>query len=399
MIYVIVGNGIAGLSAAEEIRKNDNDGRIIVISEEKYLTYNRVKLSHFISKEDYTLKDLMIKDEKWYKDREIEVLLNTEVIKIDSENKEVVAKSIDNQDNIKYDKLLIANGSSPFIPPIKGIDSKGVFSLRTIDDLKEIQRYIKKCSSISVIGGGLLGIEAAWALKQAKKEVNVIEFWPYLLPRQMDEELGEYLRIHLEKEGLKFYLKSVGEEIHSDGKARNIRLKDGNIIYSDAVLISTGIRPNVDIAKGTSLKVERGILVDKYMRTNIEDIYAAGDIAEIDGVVLGLWSAAMDQGKIAGSNMTGAEKEYRISKPTTALIIGDTKMFSTGNIDRADTDMKIQGENYFHKLFMKKEKLIGGVLIGDITKMIALKKAVSENRDLTHMLEKGASASEILNSL
>lgn len=398
MIYVIIGNGIAGLSAAEEIRKNDGDGRIIIISGEEYLTYNRVKLSHYISKENYALEDLIVKGENWYKDRNIEVLLNTRVVKIDDENKVVVTNK-DNQNNINYDKLLIANGSKPFIPPVRGVDKEGVFTLRTIDDLKKIQRYLKKCSSVSVIGGGLLGLEAAWALKEAGKKVNVIEFFPYLLPRQLDEELGEYLRTGLEKDGLNFYLEAAAEEIQGDGKVKGIRLKDGRIIDSDAVLVSTGIRSNIKIAEDTGLKVERGILVDKYMKTNINDIYAAGDIAQFNGIVLGLWSAAIAQGKIAGLNMTGTKKEYKMPKPATTLLIGNTKMFSVGNVDKADKDIKIQGQDHLHKLFLSDGKLIGGALIGDIKRMLALKKAVNENIDLADMINKGVSPEEILNSL
>ncbi len=396
MIYVIIGNGIAGLSAAEEIRKNDSEGRILIISGEEYLTYNRVKLSHYISKENYTLKDLILKDEKWYKDRNIEVLLNTRVTNIDTEAKEV---TVDSENRIKYDKLLISNGSTPFIPPITGVKNDGVFTLRTINDLKEIQRYLKKCDTVSVIGGGLLGLEAAWALKESGKKVNIIEFFPYLLPRQLDGELGRYLQGELEKEGLNFYFDAAAQEIQGEKNVESIKLKDGRIIESDAVLISTGIRSNIKIAEGTDLKVERGIIVDKYMKTNLEDIYGAGDIAQFDGLVMALWSSAMNQGKIAASNMTGCKKEYRMPKSATTLLIGNTKMFSVGKIDNAERDIKIQGENYLHKLFLENEKLIGGVLTGDIRKMSALKNAVNENRDISEMLGKDIVPEEILNNL
>jgi len=396
MNYVIVGNGIAGLSAAEEIRKNDTDGRIIIIGGEEYLTYNRVKLSHFISKEDYTIMDLLIHDENWYKERNIEVLLNTKVISINTKAKEVIT---DNENKIKYDRLLISNGSRPFTPPIAGVEKEGVFTLRTINDLKKIQKYLKKCDSVSVIGGGLLGLEAAWALKESGKKVNIIEFYSYLLPRQLDKELGEYIQGELEKEGLNFYLDAAAEEIQGDKEVAGIKLKDGRIIKSDAVLISTGIKSNIQIAEGTELTTERGIIVDKYMKTSVRDVYAAGDIAQFNGLVLGLWSAAVDQGKIAGLNMTGSEKEYSMPKLATTLLIGNTKMFSVGDVSKGEKDIKIRGEGYFHKLFIDGGKLVGGVLTGDIKKMLALKKAVNENRDINDILEKNISPEEILNSL
>ncbi|WP_432662010.1 FAD-dependent oxidoreductase [Wukongibacter baidiensis] len=396
MIYVIIGNGIAGLSAAEEIRKNDNDGRIIIISGEEYLTYNRIKLSHYINKESYTIKDLLINDEKWYKDRNIEVLLNTRVTSIDTEAKEVI---IDSECKIKYDKLLISNGSTPFIPPITGVEKEGVFTLRTINDLKEIQRYLKKCETVSVIGGGLLGLEAAWALKESGKKVNIIEFFPHLLPRQLDEELGRYLQGELEKEGLNFYFDAAAQEIQGHKNVQSIKLKDGRIIESDAILVSTGVRSNIKIAEGTDLNVERGIIVDKYMKTNLEDIYAAGDIAQFNGLVMALWSSAMNQGKIAASNMTGYEKGYKMPKPATTLIIGNTKMFSVGKIDNAERDIKIQGPKCLHKLFIDNGKLTGGVLTRDIRKMLALKNTVNESKDISEMLEKDIAPEEILNNL
>lgn len=396
MNYVIIGNGIAGLSAAEEIRKNDNLGRIIVISGEEYLTYNRVKLSHFISKEDYTLKDLLVHDENWYKDRKIEVLLNKKVTDIDTSTKEIIT---DNKDILKYDRLLIANGSSPFIPPITGVDKKGVFVLRTINDLKEIRKYAKNLSTVSVIGGGLLGLEAAWALNKLGKKVNIIEFSPYLLPRQLDEELGKYLQKQLEEEGLDFYFNAAAEELQGDRCLNSIKFKDGRVVESELVLISTGVRPNIKIAEGTDIKVERGIVVDKYMKTNIEDVYAAGDIAQFDSMVLGLWSAATDQGKVAGANIVGNGKEYKMPKPATTLLIGSTKMFSVGNVNDAKEELKIQKDDYFHKLFLDNGRLVGGVLIGDIRKMIALKKAVNENRDISEMLDGNVVAEDILNNL
>lgn len=394
MNYIIIGNGIAGLSAAEEIRKNDDLGKIILISGEEYLTYNRVKLSHFISREDYALKDLLVHDTNWYKDRKIEVLLNTKVISIDTKLKKVIT---DNKGAFKYDKLLIANGSSPFIPPISGVDKKGVFTLRTVDNLKEVQEYMKNINTVSVVGGGLLGLEAAWSLNKLGKKVNIIEFAPYLLPRQLDEEIGRYLQQQLEKEGLNFYFNAAAEEFQGDKSLKGIKFKDGRIVESDLALISTGVRSNITIAEGTDIKVERGIIVDEHMSTNIEDVYAAGDIAQFDGMVLGLWSAATDQGKVAGANMLGNRQEYKMPKPATTLLIGDIKMFSVGNVNDGEKEIKIQNENYFHKLFLDNGKLIGGVLTGDIKKMIALKKAVNENRNLSEILDK--EAEDILNSL
>jgi len=184
--YVIVGNGIAGLSAAEAICKNDENGRITIISAENYVTYYRVKLTHFISK-DFSDDELFIHNDQWYKDRNIDLYLGKMVNKINTNLNEI---ELSDGTKIKYDKLLLANGSKPFIPPIKGSEKEGVFALRTIEDLKKEQSYFKNCDSVTVIGGGLLGLEAAWAIRKLNKVVNVVEFFSHLLPRQLDEALS-----------------------------------------------------------------------------------------------------------------------------------------------------------------------------------------------------------------
>ncbi len=393
MKYVIIGNGIAGLSAAEEIRKRDSNGIITMISAEEYLTYYRVKLSHFINKIDFTLNDLLIHKKTWYDERNIDLLLNTKIINIDANKKRIIA---DDGKSIEYDKLLIANGSSTFIPPILGVGKRGVYALRTIDDLKEIQSYLKGCSTVSVIGGGLLGLEAAWALQKLNKEINIIEFFPYLLPRQLDEELGNYLKSQLEKQGFKFYLDAIANEIQGDGEVNNIKLKDGRDVKSDAVLISAGIRPNTTIVGGTFLKTDKGIVVNKYMKTNINDIFAAGDVAQYNGAVMGLWSSAIEQGKIAGANMVGDKKEYSLPEAATMLSIGDIKMFSVGKVNDTQRSITIKSEDHMHKLFIDNGKLVGGVLFGDIKKMIALKKAVNKNKDISNYINKGLKGEEIL---
>jgi nitrite reductase (NADH) large subunit len=211
--------------------------------------------------------------------------------------------------------------------------------------------------------------------------------------------LGNYLQQQLEKEGLNFYFNAAAQEIIGDGMVSGIKLKDERIIESDLVLISTGVRSNINIAQGTDIKVDRGIVVDKYMKTNVDSIYAAGDIAQYDGLVLALWSTAMDQGKVAGANMWGDEREYKMPKPAATLLIGNTKMFSVGNVSKGEKEIKIQGDNHFHKLFIDGGKLIGGVLTGDIRKMVVLKKSVNENVDISDALDKYITGEEILDSL
>jgi len=395
MQYVIVGNGVAGMTAAEEIRKFDKGCSIKLLAQEKYLTYYRVKLSHYINK-NFEPKDLFIHNEVWYKERNIEVILGTKADFIDTTNSSVI---LENGDKIYYDKLLLANGSSCFVPSVLGQEKEGVFALRNLHDLERIQNYLPNCKEVSVIGGGLLGLESAWALKDKGLAVNVVEFCHTLLPRQLDEELADYVKNKLEMLGLKIHLSSISQEIFGDSAVKGLSLKNGNTINSDMILFSAGIMPNIEIVKQTGIVVNKGIVVDENMKTSLDHIYAAGDVAEFNGVVMALWSTATDQAKVAAKNMTGGNETYSVQQPATLLSLGDFSMFSAGEIKTNAQDMAYHKENIFHKLFIKDGKLMGGVLIGDVKKMGILKKAVTQNKDLSALLENNMSVLEILNNL
>lgn len=372
--YLIIGNGIAGLSAAREISNNDKEGNVIMISSEPHLTYYRMKLTEGLEK-NYTLLDLLVNKEDWYSKRNIELLLSKIVVKLDVENKMI---TLDDGLQITYEKLLIATGSRPFIPPINGKFKEGVFALRTFSDLQFIKEYISNKETITVIGGGLLGLEAAWSLKLLGKKVNVVEFAPYLLPRQLDEELGLKLGEMLSKEGINVYLPRSAEEIMGEGKATGIRIKGGEEILSDAILVSSGIRPNLDLVRDTPIAFDKGIYVDEHLQTNIKDIYAAGDVAEFNNVVVGLWTTGNEQGKIAGANIAGGDMKYKEPKPFSNLRLGNIQIFSAGNIVDFDKvlEYKDGSKDIHHKLYIKNEKMVGVILTGDLKEQNTLKKAV-----------------------
>ena len=362
--YLIIGNGIGGLSAAREIRNHDKEGTIVLISREPYLTYYRPKLTEGIFKE-FTVDNLLVYDENWYSKKNIKTYLRTTVEKIDIDNNTVY---LDDNRKIEYEKLLIATGSHPFIPPIKDKNKEGVFALRTLQDLYEFKEFLKSCNTVSVIGGGLLGLEAAWSLKQLGKEVNVIEFAPYLLPRQLDMELANKLEEKLNSLGLSIYTNSQVEEVLGNERTNGIKLIGGREIPTDAILISSGIKPNIDLIRDTSIEYDKGIKVDSQMRTNIVNVFAVGDVVEIDGMVLGLWPAANEQGKIAGANMAGVEMEYKQPKIFTTLDIGDIKVFSAGIINNYDRiyEYKDSSRDIQHKLFTRDGIITGVILFGDI---------------------------------
>lgn len=378
--YLIIGNGIAGLAAARQIRKEDELGSIIMITNESSYTYYRIKLTKYLSKE-FKDDELLVSKEEWYADNRVEVILSKIVEKIDCENKKVI---LDDSQEIQYEKLLIATGSRPFIPPMTGKFKEGVFALRNLSDLHYIQNYLKDCEDISVIGGGLLGLEAAWSLKELGKKVNIIEYGPCLLRRQLDEEISNKLQKELSKAGFTIYLESQTQEILGDDRASGIRLNENREIKTDAILVSSGVRPNLDLARESQIDFDKGIKVDNNLKTNIEDVYAAGDVIEKDGMVLGLWTSANEQGKVAGANMTGKELEYNYPKLYAALEIGHIKLFSAGVIDDFDRvyEEKDEGRGIHHKIFTKEGKIIGAILFGDLKEMNNIRSAVMSKVDV-----------------
>jgi nitrite reductase (NADH) large subunit len=383
--YLIIGNGIGGLSAAREIRSHDKESRIVLISKEPYLTYYRPKLTEGIF-EDFSVDSLLVYDEKWYRQRNIEIVLKTAVEKIDIDNSIV---HLDDSRKIEYEKLLIATGSHPFIPPFKGKDKEGVFALRTLQDLYEFKEFLKSCNTVSVVGGGLLGLEAAWSLKQLGKEVNVIEFAPYLLPKQLDKELAGKLERRLNSLGLNIYINSQVEEVLGDTRTNRLKLNGDREIATEAVLVSSGIRPNLDLIKDTPIEYDKGIKVDSLMRTNVENVFAAGDVVEVGGIVLGLWTAANEQGKIAGANMVGLKKEYKQPKIFTTLEIGDIKVFSAGDINNFDRiyEYKDSSKDIHHKIFTKNGITTGVILFGDIKDRNKFNTAVMSQLPVEELLK------------
>ncbi|MGI1690617.1 NAD(P)/FAD-dependent oxidoreductase [Thermoanaerobacter uzonensis] len=395
MKYVLIGNGIAALSACENIRKNDRGSKITIISKEPYPTYYRLKLSQLLGK-DLDFKSLLVKEENWYTDNDIELMLNTSVRKVDTKNKKLI---LSNHEIISYDRLIIATGSSSFIPNVLGKEKKGVFAIRSLEDVKDLNEFIKDKKKGVVIGGGLLGLEAAWALRQNGYEITVIEFFPRLLPRQADEEGSMILKGIIESNGINLLLGA--EVIEITGQTVNgIILKDGTKMDADFVIFSSGVKPNIDIVKETEIKVNKGIIVDEYMRTNIEDVYAAGDVAEFNGKIYGLWTVAMAQGKNVGLNVSGNKTAYKEVAPSSILKITGIDVFSAGDISGKENISKSYiGNNVYYKLYFKDGIIVGAILIGDIGKSTKLKNAIESKQDFSNILNKGFGAKDIIEAI
>ena len=377
--YLIVGNGIAGLKAAESIRKKDENASIVIISKAADYTYWRTKLSELICK-DFTNDDILVKKLDWYEKNNIEVKLQNEVEKLDLEGKKAILK---NGDQIEYGKALIATGSNPFVPPIKNIDSKGVFAIRTVDDLNSFKKHINENKKVIIIGGGLLGLEAAFSIKNAGCEVLVIETFDYILGKQLDNELSLKLEKELNNAGIETSTgKNTSEILEKDGKVCGIKLDDGEEIEAGTILVQTGVRNDLDVAINSGLKTERGIIVDETLKTSDENVYAAGDCMQLGQATIGLWTASMEMGQIAGSNMTGDNKTYQTPKPFSSLLLGDIKLFSAGfNSGEGIEEVKKEDGEKVYKLFKKDGKYVGGILYKDIKFQNDVKKIVFEGED------------------
>ena len=383
--YVIIGNGVAGTTAAENIRKLDKEGNITLITDEDSSFYYRLRLNEYISG-DIDEQALIAKNEQWYKDRGIELILKTRIVNADPLKKVIVTE---NDQDISYDCLLIAAGSHSFVPPINGSDKKGVFALRSIQDARDISSYANDVEDVVLIGGGLLGLEAGNAIRKLGKKVTIVEFFPRLLPRQLDEAGAGRLQGIMEEMGFSFRLGAKTQEIAGDGPVDGVLLEGGETLPAKMVIVSAGVRPNMDLAEPLGLECDKGIKVDEHLNTNRADIFAAGDVAEFRGMPYGIWPAAMEQGEIAGTNMAGGNVSYQGTTMANTLKVVGIDLASAGNIDaEGEYESKVvSDEDVYKKIVIENNLIIGCIMLGDtkgfdkITKAISGKKDVSQIKD------------------
>lgn len=374
--FIIIGNGAAGFYAADAIRQKDSKAYITMISDEGYYSYYRPSLSEYLSQE-IPDKKLYLKNKNWFEENKINLKLNIKVENILAKENKVV---LSDDTFLKYDKLILANGAHNFIPPTLGADKKGVFSLRTINDADEIISYSKTSKKAVVIGGGLLGLEAAWELQNLGLDVTVVEFFPRLLPRQLDEEGAKIFKNQISNCGINVILGDSLIEILGSDKVTNIKLKSGSILDTDMVLFSVGIRPNKELAEKCGVKTDKFIVVNEKMETNIPNIYACGDVAELNGRNYGIWPAAVQMGKVAGINASGGKLTFKDFVSSTVFSSMNTNLFSSGYFDDECDILSHKNEDtqIYKKLFFKADKLVGCILLGDISLSIKIVKGIRE---------------------
>lgn len=386
---VIIGASGAGLYAAIEIRKRSKDSDLTVISKEDVKGYFRPQLSKMLGNDSVTVESMIIKDDAWFKDNNVNLLLDRLVEKIDTVNKKVV---LNDGQKLSYTKLIIASGAEVFVPPFPGREKHGVFTLRYAKDGKEIKEYAKGKKTGAVIGGGILGLEAANELKKLGLNVTVIEVADRILPRQLDRDASRILEETMNKFGVNFK-KGVGtKEIIGDASVKGILLDNGETVDAEVVIVSTGVKANSKIAEGCEIEIKRAIVVNEKMETAAKDVYACGDCAEFNGVNYALWSEAIAQGKTAGINAVGGDSVYSNIIPSTTLNAFGTKVFSIGDVG-SDPEKKydmyetMDGNNY-KKLYFTDGVLTGGILIGDTHGTVALIEGFEKGKNMNEMIEK-----------
>ncbi len=367
---VVIGNGMDGMRTVEELLKLDSGMcyRITVFGAEPHVNYNRIQLSSVLAG-DKTVEEIIIHPREWYDERGIELIAGDAVIAIDRVDKTVTSAS---GRIVPYDRLLIATGSKPLAPPIPGLGLPGVCAFRDIADVEKMLTAARTHKRAVVIGGGLLGLEAAWGLKQRGMSVALVHLMPTLMERQLDAAAGQLLQHDLDRRGIAFFTDGQTEEILGTECAEGVQLADGRSIPADLVVLAIGIRPNIDLAKTAGLEVNRGICVFDDMRTSDPEIFAVGECVEHRGQVFGLVAPLWDQAKVCAARLAGDETAVFESQAlSTSLKITGIDVFSAGTLTVADADddeitLRDNSRGLYKKVILRDGKLVGAVLYGDV---------------------------------
>lgn len=387
--YVIVGNGAAGTTACEEIRKRNALAKIELISAEDHIGYNRPMLTKGILSEIDTL-NFFIKPESWYGENGIKVTLNTWVKEVDTDNKTLL---LSNGETRRYDKLILATGASSFVPPMEGVGQEGVFAIRSLEDVKKVKAYLPKVEKVAVIGGGILGLEAAWEIRKSGKEVAVIQNVAYLMDRQLDEKGARILQARTEAAGIQVYTGVNADSLAGEGTVTGVIMKDGTFIEAQMVVLSTGIRPNVDVAETAGVQINRFVQVNERMETSVKDIFAAGDCAICRGVSFGIWNQALDMGRVAGANAAGDSVVYDAVIPSNSFKGMGTSVFSVGDVGKdpakkyKSVEFLDEAKGTYEKLYFHNDRFCGGILIGDVAKSARFLDAYREQEPEAKLLK------------
>ena len=361
--YLIIGSGVAGVTAAETIREHDPAGRITLVTHEPTPFYNRIRLGEYIAGE-VSRQKLAGVEPGWYERHRVNLRLSTPIDLLQPHARTAQTRQ---GETLPWDRLLMATGSSPFIPFISGREKEGVQVLRTLTDADTISRRMEKITHAVILGGGLLGLEAAHVLNRHGKKVTVVESAPRILPRQLNGAGAARLQRSMEKKGIGFRTETKAAEVIGDHAAQGVLTHTGEKIRGQLVLISAGVRPMVNLMAPFGLETSHGIPVAPTMETAIDGLFAAGDCTLYNGGNQGIWPTAMEQGRIAGLNMVGIPATYREPTFATRLKVGDIPLASAGSVDPEGTHeaMVFSSATHYTRMVLHHNVPVGCQMVGE----------------------------------
>ena len=370
---VLVGNGLAGMRTLEDLLDMAPDRYdITVIGEEPWGNYNRIMLSPVLSGEK-TIDDIMLHPIQWYADKGIQLIAGDAAVKIDRNRKCVITAS---NKEVAYDRLILATGSKPFIPPVEGVNLKGVLTFRDIYDVNSMLEYSLSKKNAVVIGGGLLGLEAAYGLKQRGMNVSVLHLMDRIMDRQLDTQASQMLKHSIEQKGIQVITQANTEALLSDGQdngeghVNKVRLKDGTELDADLVVFAVGIRPNMSLAQDSGLRCNRGVIVNDTMQTFDPSIYAVGECIEHRGATFGLVEPLWGQAFVCASHLAEHGRlTFKTPTVPTQLKVSGVDVFSAGNFEPQDDFEQIilndEKRQIYKRILLQNDRVIGAVLFGD----------------------------------
>ncbi len=395
MKIVIIGNNVAGTTLAKAVRDADANADIDLYTDESTPYYPRPKLIDYLEgKVDEN--DMLFYPLEWYEKNRLVLHLGSRVERIDPSEKNILVKGV----WVPYDALVLATGSSAFVPPFKGLPKKNLFTLRTIEDARSIKETAARSKHAIVIGGGLLGLESARGVCSSNPDlkVTILEYAEHLLMRQLDHEGGDILQAWIEGTGAKVVTKAETDEILGQDSVSGVRLKDGRVIEGDMVIISAGARANLGLAKDANLKINRGVIVDSSLRTSDPSIYAIGDVSEFDGKVWAMIPPALDQARIAARKILGMPgPDYKGTVPSNTLKVTGLDLTSVGMVKSAHDPPEPGYEEIravtpdrkiYKKFVIKDDRMVGAIILGTKKEAMKVTKIVKDGESIAAFKDK-----------
>jgi len=364
---VVVGAGVAGVTVVEELRRALPDAELTLIGDEPYAFYNRMAITRLVS-ESVSIDSLYLNRRDWAESRRVDYRRGVPAALFDRASREV---SLADGRRVAYDRLVVATGARPIVPPFDGFETDGCFVLRTIDDAVQIQQHIRRhrCRTAVVVGGGLLGLEAAYYLAQLDVRVLVLDRGPWPLSRQLDEHAGALLWEMLQDLGIEVLPKTEARRVFGDERVRGVELLDGGTVDAELFLVATGIQPNAELAAASGLDVGAGVTVDDGMQTSDSNVFAVGDVVDHRGRRYGLWPASVEQAQVAAARMTGSDAAYSVAAQPARLKVPGIDLLSIGAVDARTSESRIvavsaYGTRRYRKLVLEDGRLTGAIILG-----------------------------------